>query len=85
MRLRLLKNVRMSGAPTVEIQAGAVVELPEDTGRKWIAAGYAEVWKESEDIETAVMPGVEQRNEIENKAAGAVVNKKSPKKTGNHR
>lgn len=58
MKLRLLKNIRMSGAKSVEIQAGSTVEASPETARKWLDAGVAEVI-ETEIIETTELPPAE--------------------------
>jgi len=47
MKIRLLKDIRMAGAPTVLILAGSIVEATDATAAAWISAGAA-------DVETAI-------------------------------
>ncbi len=41
MRIRLLKNIRMAGATSVELLAGSVVNAMPDVADKWIKQGVA--------------------------------------------
>lgn len=41
MKLKLLKDVRMRGAPTVMILEGSTVDATDDTANTWIKAGVA--------------------------------------------
>ena len=41
MKIRLLKDVRMKGAPTVQILAGSEIEAVPDVAEEWIKQGYA--------------------------------------------
>ena len=58
MRIRLLKDVRMKGAPTVQILAGSVIEAAPDIAGDWIKQGYAVPERET-PAEAAVMPAAE--------------------------
>ena len=42
MKLRLLKDIRLQGAPTVQILAGSVCEVTDNTGTGWLAEKIAE-------------------------------------------
>ena len=55
MRLKLLKNIIMAGAKSVEIQAGSIVEASPETSKKWLDAKVAELVR-TEIIETAEFP-----------------------------
>ena len=41
MKLRLLKDIRMQGAPTVQLLAGSIVDASDDTAKAWMSAGVA--------------------------------------------
>jgi len=41
MRIRLLRNIRMAGATSVELLAGSVVNAMPDVADKWIKQGVA--------------------------------------------
>jgi hypothetical protein len=41
MKIRLLKDIRMQGAPTVQILAGSIVDASDGTANAWISAGVA--------------------------------------------
>lgn len=41
MRLRLKRDVRMSGVPEVLLTAGSVVHVPDSVAARWIAEGAA--------------------------------------------
>ena len=41
MRLRLLRNIRMAGLPSVELMAGSVVDVPAPLAEKWLKQGVA--------------------------------------------
>lgn len=41
MRIRLLRNVRMAGANSVELLAGTVVNAMPDVADKWLKQGIA--------------------------------------------
>ena len=41
MRLKLLKDIRMQGAPAVQILAGSIVDASDGTAKAWISAGAA--------------------------------------------
>jgi hypothetical protein len=51
MRLKLLKDIRMQGAPTVQILAGAIVDASEETAKAWMSAGVA---VPANNVETAM-------------------------------
>ena len=78
MILRVLKPIRMTGAPSVQILPGALVELPEDTAVKWLATGLAEVAPATvatavrEQPEKAVLPEGEKRTTLIGPAGGPV-------------
>ena len=58
MKLRLLRNVRMQGAPSVEIEAGSIVEASGETATRWLKAGVAEIVRTG-SIETTELPPAE--------------------------
>ena len=41
MKLKLLKDIRMQGAPTVQILAGSMVDASDETAKAWMSAGVA--------------------------------------------
>jgi len=41
MRIRLLRNVRMTGASSVELLAGTVVKTTNEVAEKWLKQGLA--------------------------------------------
>jgi len=51
MKLKLLKDIRMQGAPTVQILEGSIVEASDDTAKAWMSAGVAVPVR---DVETAI-------------------------------
>ena len=58
MRIRLLKDVRMKGVPTVQILAGSEIEAVPDVAEEWIKQGYAMPVREL-PAETAELPAAE--------------------------
>jgi hypothetical protein len=61
MKVKIIKTIRMNGAPTVQLLPGSLVELPEETAKTWCASGYARPVVETTEaditnVETAVMP-----------------------------
>lgn len=51
MRIRLLRNVRMAGATSVELLAGTVVNAMSDVAEEWIKQGAAMLDKSIEPSE----------------------------------
>lgn len=58
MRVKLLKNIRKQDAPTIQILAGAIVDIPDDITKAWVSNGVAESLRQT-TIETAILPQCE--------------------------
>ena len=56
MRIRLLKNVRMAGASSVELLAGSVANVTPEVADKWIKQGIAMEDKAIEPQEAKITP-----------------------------
>ena len=59
MKLRLIKDTCMKGAPNVKLLSGSTVEVPAEVGAEWLRAGVAV--PELPAAEKAIIPPAETR------------------------
>lgn len=74
MKVRIIKPVRMKGAPMVQILPDSVVELPDDTGYEWLKTGTVEIVMRPAKETAMLEPGGQRAPVIEEPIAPATSN-----------